>query len=102
ISITVSPAPNGANLDVLADLYNSSGVKIATGNPVGYLAATLSLNVSAGTYYLFVRGTGQGDPLTGYSSYDSLGAYRITGTVVATTVTSTPPLAVASASILSG
>jgi PKD repeat protein len=101
ISITVSPAPNGANLDVQAQLYSASGSLMATGNPTGVLAASLNLSVTAGTYYLFVRGTGQGDPLTGYSSYASLGAYTVSGTVVATT-SSVPPIAVPGATPTSG
>jgi PKD repeat protein len=88
-------------LDVLAELYRSDGVKIATSNPIGSLGASLNLSVSSGTYYLFVRGTGQGDPSTGYSSYASLGAYAVNGLVVSSS-DPIPPVAGIAATPSSG
>ncbi|MHC1765372.1 MAG: PKD domain-containing protein [Verrucomicrobiia bacterium] len=82
ISIDVLPAVKGANLDIEATLYDSGGVKIVSSNPTGYLAAGIDADLAAGTYFLSVRGTGQGDPSTGYSSYASLGAYTIDATLV--------------------
>jgi PKD repeat protein len=102
ITVTVNPAASGPNLDILAELYNSAGVKIATGNTINSLSATISATVSAGTYYLSVRGTGQGDPLTAYSNYGSLGAYNVTGTVVASGGGNQPPIAQVSALPTSG
>jgi Bacterial pre-peptidase C-terminal domain/Metallo-peptidase family M12 len=84
VSFSVTPANRGANLDVLAELYDSAGNLVASGNPTSLLSASLSANVAAGTYYLHVSGVGKGSPTSdGYSDYDSLGAYRISGTLVA-------------------
>jgi len=83
VSFSVAPASRGANLDVLVELYDSSGNLVASGNPSSLLSASLSANVAAGTYYLHVSGVGFGSPTTGYSDYASLGAYRISGTLAA-------------------
>lgn len=87
IALNVNPLPLGPNLAVRADLYNSNGTLLATFNPAGVLNAAVNFNVpSAGQYFLKVTGTGKGDPLSnGFSSYASLGNYRITGTVQAYT-----------------
>jgi hypothetical protein len=83
VSLSIDPAPRGPNLDILATLYDSSGVVVATSNPIGFLDASFSLSLQAGTYYLSIDGTGEGDPLvTGYSDYGSLGYYSITGAIV--------------------
>jgi hypothetical protein len=56
---------------------------VAVSNPIGALNASFSLSLPAGTYYLSIDGTGEGDPLvTGYSDYGSLGYYSITGAIV--------------------
>lgn len=82
VSLTVSPAAVGPNLDVLAELYDSAGRVVASANPPDGLAATVTANVPAGTYYLKVDGVGKGDPLdTGYTDYGSLGQYTVSGTV---------------------
>jgi hypothetical protein len=84
VSLSINPAPRGPNLDILATLYDSSGVVVAASNPIGALNASFSLSLLAGTYYLSIDGTGEGDPLvTGYSDYGSLGYYSITGVIVA-------------------
>lgn len=102
IAINVAPWANGANLDIVALLYNSSGGLVASNNPATQLAASISATVDAGTYFLHVRGTGAGDPLTtGYSGYASLGQYTITGTVVSPSGP-VPPVAVAGANTTSG
>jgi len=81
LSLSIATPTRQPDLDILATLYNSSGAVVATGNPAG-LPATLSANLSAGTYYLSITGTGYLDPATtGYSNYGSLGSYQITGTV---------------------
>jgi len=83
ISLNVSPAARGANLDVLAQLLDASGNIIAFSNPADLLSASISLNVAAGTYHLRLDGVGKGDPLTtGYTDYGSLGQYSINGTIV--------------------
>jgi hypothetical protein len=82
LNFSINPATRGPNLDILAELYNSSGVLIASSNPTDFLSANISTTVTAGTYYLKIDGVGKGDPLTtGYSDYGSLGQYFIDGTV---------------------
>lgn len=111
VTLDVSPLANGANLDVLAKVLNSSGAVIATSNPVDDILAgsqtydpttqtggwqladgtfTDTLYLNAGTYYLSVQGTGRPpfvvdpDPTvadSGYSNYGSLGYYSIKGSI---------------------
>jgi PKD repeat protein len=101
-SITVSPAPRGPKLDILATLRDAAGNVLATSNPVDSLPATLAANLPApGTYFVTVDGVGKGDPLaTGYTDYGSIGQYTISGT--ATPATSQPPTAALAASPTSG
>ncbi len=83
IHISITPSALGANLDIYAELRDANGSVLASSNPVDQLYASFDYSVPAGTYFLFVRGTGFGDPLTtGYSSYASLGQYFISGTVI--------------------
>ena len=83
VSIDVDPLAEFANLDILAQLHDSSGNVIATSNPLNELNATLDVTLAVdGEYFLSVTGTGKGDPLNGgYSDYGSLGNYRVAGTV---------------------
>jgi hypothetical protein len=84
INLVINPAEKHPNLDIIAVLYNSAGNVTATSNPTG-LSANISLALSAGTYFLSIAGAGSGDPaVTGYSTYGSLGAYRIKGTIAGT------------------
>lgn len=81
ISLNVNTVSRHGDLDIVARLYNSSGAVIATSNPGG-LNASISVSVSAGTYYLSVDNTGAGNPATdGYSDYASLGSYFVTGSI---------------------
>ncbi len=83
ISVQVFGGDLGPNLDILAELRDANGTLLASINPADLLGATLDYSVTAGTYFLHLRGAGLGDPLTtGYSSYGSLGQYWIVGTVV--------------------
>lgn len=78
VKATISPAAFGANLDILAEILDSSGNVLQTSNPIGALDASFNFSATAGTYYLRVQGTGQGDPLaTGYTKYGSLGQYTV-------------------------
>lgn len=84
------PAPE-PNLDIVAELLNTSGGVVQASNPSG-LDAALSAVLPAGTYYVRISGTGAGDPLTtGYSAYGSVGNYVITGSLPPVTVTPQPP-----------
>jgi hypothetical protein len=76
IKVKISPAVVGANLDILAEILDSNGNVLQTSNPIGALDANFNFTAAAGTYYLRVQGTGEGDPLgTGYTKYASLGQY---------------------------
>lgn len=81
VSLDIDAALYSANLDIFAAVYDASGSLIATSNPADSLSASFSLDLSAGTYYVTVDGTGTGDPTTGFSDYGSLGNYWISGTV---------------------
>ena len=101
ISFTLNPAPRGPNLDISAALYDGTGNLVASNDGTG-LPASLTATVATGTYYLAIDGVGSGDPITtGYSDYDSLGQYQITGTVI-DPGTKKNPVATASASPTSG
>ncbi|MCC7376889.1 MAG: PKD domain-containing protein [Verrucomicrobiales bacterium] len=101
-SLLIVPSDLGPNLDISAELFDSNGLRLATNNPATSLDASFNVSLAAGTYFLRVRGTGWGDPLTtGYTSYGSLGSYTLTGTIPDPTG-SVPPIAVASASPTSG
>src|SRR5881409_4271545 len=99
ISFTVNPAPRGPDLDISATLYDGTGNLVTSADGAG-LSASFTVAVATGTYYLMIDGVGSGDPVTtGYSDYDSLGQYQITGTVIAT---ANQPVVNASASPTSG
>ena len=102
ISISVSPVKYGPNVDLLVELRDSAGTLVSSGNPVATLGVTLAPTVSAGTYFLTVRGTGKPANGTdyGYSNYGSVGFYFVRGTVVTTGPIA--PVAVATATPQSG
>jgi PKD repeat protein len=107
-TITLSPAARAANLDALVTLRNAAGTVLATVNPADALNASVTVTLpAAGTYYVFVQGTGKGDPLvTGYSNYGSIGQYALSASypaagsqapvarITASTVKGTAPLTV--------
>ncbi|MDY7012088.1 MAG: hypothetical protein SVX43_00585 [Cyanobacteriota bacterium] len=82
IDLDINAFDLGPNLDILAQLYDSSGQLVQSSNPTNSLSAGFSTSLNAGQYFLSVTGTGQGLPATGYSDYGSLGQYSITGTIV--------------------
>lgn len=100
INVTISPAALGANLDILAEILDSNGSVVQTSNPIGALNASFNFSAAAGTYYLRVQGTGQGDPLgTGYTKYASLGQYTVT---IAGTTPTGPTLAISDLTLMEG
>lgn len=103
-TITLSPAARSANLDALIKLVNASGTVLASANPTGALNASITFTLpSAGTYYVSVQGTGEGDPkLTGYSNYGSLGQYALAASYPSTTGGNLPPVARITASTQRG
>ncbi len=97
LSFNVTPAweafyrssRRGANLDIQARLYNSSGQLLASSDPTDNTLAQLDAEVAAGRYYLEVSGVG--NALVPYSDYGSLGMYFISGSVQPTALDQTPP-----------
>jgi len=85
VTITANPALRGGNLDILAELYNAAGQRIAFDNPVNGTSATISTTLAAGKYFLKIDGVGKGkprDPMSpGYTDYGSLGQYTFTGVI---------------------
>lgn len=65
----------GANLDVMVELYNSSKVLINTYNSSAMLNVVIDSSFTADTYYIVVSGTGNAN----VGQYSSLGSYTITG-----------------------
>lgn len=102
ISVSVSPVKYGPNVDLLVELRDASGTLLSSGNPVDTLGVTLAPTVSAGTYFLTVRGTGKPANGTdyGYSNYGSVGFYFVRGTVQGTGPVA--PVAVAKAAPQTG
>ena len=91
LKATLTPAVISPNLDILAEIWDATGSVIFTSNPLDALNASFDLIVTAGDYFLAIRGGGKGDPLdTGYTNYGSLGQYSMTLTVSSDT---TPPVA---------
>jgi hypothetical protein len=74
IDLTANTFEPGPNLDIVLRLLNSAGNPIVTVNPANSLDTSLSVAVSAGTYYLEVS------PAPGYAV---MGQYTISGTIVA-------------------
>jgi PKD repeat protein len=102
ISLAIAGPSPQPNVDIKAELLNSAGAVLQTSDSATALSATINATVSAGTYYLRIDGVGLGDPVTtGYSDYGSIGNYIITGSFP-TSGTKQAPVAVATASALSG
>lgn len=82
LELTVSPAwqeryTRGANLDIHAALYDTSGSLLQSADPLDDTDSTLTASLPAGRYYLAVQGVG--NPVSPYSDYGSLGQYFISG-----------------------
>ncbi len=88
----------GGNLDVRLGLYNEAGILLLTNNPALQTTALIQTNLIQGRYYLHVRNSEAGSPLsatpTGYTAYGSLGQYFLSGYVVAASNFVVAPLAV--------
>ncbi|MDB6031901.1 MAG: hypothetical protein JWM16_2239 [Verrucomicrobiales bacterium] len=73
----------GGNLDLFIELRDASGNLIPTENSDTATGAAIQTAVASGVYYLYVRNSGSGNPLsstpTGYTSYGSIGQYFISG-----------------------
>ncbi|MDQ1294427.1 MAG: hypothetical protein QG608_2310 [Actinomycetota bacterium] len=112
LSLAVRPTAQGPNLDASLSLYDGSGTLLAHDDPASALidersaaglGASLQRTVAAGTYTVAVDGAGAGSPGSdGYSDYASIGAYTLSGTLPQDAPNNQPPVAVASASVVSG
>lgn len=72
--------PANTMLDIHLSLFDSGGALISDANPLNDVIASLTKTVTGGTYYVRIKGTGLGNPLTtGYTDYSSIGQYTITG-----------------------
>jgi PKD repeat protein len=100
--LDLSVATLSPNLNAEISLYDANGGLILTSSPGDRMGATIAVNIGAGTYYLSVKGVGNGDPknLTGYSSYSSLGQYYLTGNI--TSSNNNPPVVSVSATPTTG
>jgi hypothetical protein len=92
VSFSATPtAAAYADLDIQLDLLDAQGNILISANPAG-LAASLTYNLAAGTYYLSVDGVGYKSPLTdGYSDYSSIGAYAVSGSIPVSSVANILP-----------
>ncbi len=83
VNFTVTADTPEPDLDVAAEIRNSSDVLVATA-PVSATKfdATISATLPLGDYYLVVYGKGRpaSGSTIGYSNYGSVGAYTLTGT----------------------
>jgi hypothetical protein len=88
VNLTINPAEIDANLDILAQIFDSNGKSIAISDDSSTLSANFSLALTKGQYFLSITGTGNG---TFYSDYGSLGQYSISGNVIVFNNDSPPP-----------
>ncbi|MEI8180374.1 PKD domain-containing protein [Aestuariivirga sp.] len=102
IQATVMPANRSPDMDLVLTLLDGSGNVLVTANPLNALQSSITYNVlTQGSYYLEVRGTGQGNPaIDGYSNYGSVGNFRLTASY--TVPAGTSPVAVINATPTNG
>lgn len=83
VTLDVRNVEFNPNLNVMAEIVDSSGAVVAASDPPSsYDAAFTDLALSAGEYLLRVSGVGQGNPsVSGFSAYGSLGAYTVSGVI---------------------
>jgi hypothetical protein len=78
-AFTVEGAAPSPNLNAKLTLLDDGGTVVAAADDPDGLGATLATELPHGRYSLRVDGVGDNDPAPGYSDYDSLGRYHITG-----------------------
>lgn len=93
IDISVANIGVGANLDIMARIYDSSGNTVIVANPQEETSVRIQETIPAGTYFIAVSGAGkdatEDDP--GYSDYGSLGQYKLTGALFTPIEDTEPP-----------
>lgn len=94
----------GSNLGIKLELLSASGSVIAASNSQGQSIGTLTSSISPGTYYIRVSGSGNGSPLaatpTGFTTYGSMGAYKLWGTAGSSNNSLAPVLGNGSSSLI--
>ena len=84
VTFDIDPVALRPNINLAANLTNSSGGVVAFSDPATVLDASFNVSLAAGTYYLAIDGAGMGDPLvsppTGHAEYGNIGQYTVTGT----------------------
>lgn len=93
IDLVVTPAwqdrnTRGANLDILATLYDVNGTFLLQSDDLLDTDSQLTASLTAGRYYVTVEGAG--NTQSPYTDYGSIGRYFITGTIPASNDISAP------------
>jgi Bacterial pre-peptidase C-terminal domain/Metallo-peptidase family M12B Reprolysin-like len=88
ICLNVNASAVGANLDAVAELYDSSGGLVISNNPTASQSASIITTVAAGQYFLHVKSNG---------SYGRVGQYSINGSIVTPSAKASQTLAFTSA-----
>ncbi|GAA3521905.1 hypothetical protein GCM10022393_40460 [Aquimarina addita] len=78
VSFNFEPNPDYPNLNIQARILNGLGEEVAISDPSG-LSANINEDLTFGTYFIEIDGVGEGDLITGYSDYSSIGNYFISG-----------------------
>jgi hypothetical protein len=77
VNFQMNVAQFGNNLDGALEIRNAAGAVVSVNDPADYFGASLSTNLSAGSYFLVVRGSGT----FGNSAYGNMGQYTVTGSL---------------------
>lgn len=89
--LSATPTAENTNLDITLIIRDSAGVSTQISAPTVNKSAAISTTLTAGTYYISISGSGEpSPPATGYTTYGSIGAYRILGSF--TPVPTTPQI----------
>jgi hypothetical protein len=88
IDLDILASGEDTNLDLFAELRDSSGAALATSAPLANRNARIGpITVNAaGNYYLVISGSWQATANTGWTRYGNLGNYAINGSVINRTV----------------
>ncbi|AWI08623.1 immunoglobulin domain-containing protein [Ereboglobus luteus] len=96
-TVSLSAAPNDVvpKFDISMQLQNATGTVLASDNPSLALNALIEKKLSAGKYYIKLKGAAYGDGIyEGYPVYGSIGQYTLIGrtapAIVAPTITTHP------------
>ena len=82
VNLRVDPVGDWGDLAIQASLYDSKDNLVYTSNPQTTLFVTVVKTITAGSYTLQVKGAGRRNAATdGFSSYGSLGYYKISGSI---------------------